>query len=108
MPVPCAFGGPRCISRFVITDATDSLLRLALAEDVGTGDRTTLATIPADTQCRARVVAKEPVVMAGGAYFARVFTLVDAGMVVRQLVPEAVDLREEHLFGIPADTAPLL
>ena len=46
----------------MITEATDQLIRLALAEDVGTGDRTTLATIGEATPCSAHVVAKEPLV----------------------------------------------
>jgi len=72
----------------VITDATDQLIRLALAEDVGTGDRTTLATIPPGAVCRAQVMAKEPLVLAGGAFFARVFFHVNAQVVVTQLASD--------------------
>jgi nicotinate-nucleotide pyrophosphorylase (carboxylating) len=72
----------------VITDATDQLIRLALAEDVGTGDRTTLATIAAGTQCAARVVAKEPLVLAGCAYAMRVFAHVDPTVRVTQLAQD--------------------
>ncbi|MGB0588347.1 MAG: carboxylating nicotinate-nucleotide diphosphorylase [Myxococcota bacterium] len=72
----------------VITDATDQLIRLALAEDVGTGDRTTLATIAAGTQCAARVVAKEPLVLAGCAYAIRVFQHVDPTVRVTQLAQD--------------------
>ena len=72
----------------MITDATDQLIRLALAEDVGTGDRTTLATIAAGTQCAARVVAKEPLVLAGCAYAIRVFQHVDPTVRVTQLAQD--------------------
>jgi nicotinate-nucleotide pyrophosphorylase (carboxylating) len=37
----------------------------ALEEDVGTGDVTTLATVPADRAGRAAVVAREPMIVAG-------------------------------------------
>lgn len=40
-------------------------VRAALAEDVGTGDVTTLATVPADSRCRAVMRAREPLVLAG-------------------------------------------
>lgn len=48
-------------------DANDdlALIRLALQEDLGSGDVTTLATIPAGTQAQARMVAREPLVVAG-------------------------------------------
>jgi len=72
----------------VITEATDQLIRLALAEDVGTGDRTTLATIPEQTLCAARIVAKEDLVLAGGAYAARVFHHVDPRVRVTQVIDD--------------------
>lgn len=40
-------------------------VRQALAEDVGTGDVTTLACVPPDTRARALLRAREPVVLAG-------------------------------------------
>ena len=40
----------------------------ALAEDIGAGDVTTLATIPADASARALMVAREPLVVAGLAF----------------------------------------
>jgi nicotinate-nucleotide pyrophosphorylase (carboxylating) len=40
-------------------------VQLALAEDVGSGDVTTLATVPADSRCRAVMRAREPLVLAG-------------------------------------------
>ena len=40
-------------------------VRAALAEDVGSGDVTTLATIPENLTCVARMVAREPMCVAG-------------------------------------------
>jgi len=40
-------------------------VRAALDEDVGTGDVTTLATVPEDSQCRAVMRARETLVLAG-------------------------------------------
>lgn len=41
------------------------LLRLALAEDIGDGDRTTRATVPRSRRARGRVVARQDLVTAG-------------------------------------------
>ena len=58
-------------------DTLDELIRAALAEDVGAGDVTTDAVIPADMTCRGKIVCKEDGVIAGLAVAARVFTLLD-------------------------------
>ena len=55
----------------------DDLLRLALAEDIGTGDLTTTACVPHDTTATGRLLAKEVLVLAGLPFFRRVFELVD-------------------------------
>ena len=43
-------------------------VRAALAEDVGSGDATTLATVPEDSRSRAVMRAREPLVVAGIAF----------------------------------------
>ena len=58
------------------------LVRGALAEDVGPGDVTTAATIPADRTGRARVIARAPGIVSGLAPFAETYRQVDAGVVV--------------------------
>lgn len=66
----------------------DRLIALALEEDVGTGDRTTLATIVDDAEVVGRVLAKEDLVLAGLPYFARVFACVDPRVTVEAIAPE--------------------
>jgi len=41
------------------------IVRLALEEDIGTGDLTTLACVPEERQAHGRFVAREPLVIAG-------------------------------------------
>ena len=48
-----------------LQDDLRELLRLAIREDCGTGDRTTAALVPEDLVGRAAVVAREPGVIAG-------------------------------------------
>ena len=47
------------------SDEVKRLIRLAVEEDLGTGDVTTDAVVPADVQARARVVARQAGVVAG-------------------------------------------
>lgn len=54
------------------------LLRSFLAEDIGTGDLTTEATVPVAQRARGEVVAKSQLVLAGIELFMEVFRLLDA------------------------------
>lgn len=66
----------------------DPLIRAALDEDVGDGDRTTAWTVPAGTRGSAGIVAKAPLVVAGLEACARVFTTVDPALSVRAAVAD--------------------
>ncbi|MFH1812205.1 MAG: carboxylating nicotinate-nucleotide diphosphorylase [Pseudomonadota bacterium] len=55
----------------------DALIALALAEDLGPGDVTSLATIDDDAVARAEVRAKQDLVLAGVEVFTRVFERLD-------------------------------
>jgi nicotinate-nucleotide pyrophosphorylase (carboxylating) len=54
-----------------------SLLKTALAEDIGTGDITSIATIPADKQAQFAMRARQELVVCGLAFLPELFTLVD-------------------------------
>ena len=43
----------------------DSIISLAMNEDIGTGDITTLSTIPADKNAFGRFIAKEDMIICG-------------------------------------------
>lgn len=53
------------------------LLRLALLEDIGSGDVTTLSIIPADQRASAVVFGREPFVVSGSKPFRKIFELLD-------------------------------
>ncbi|WP_084056426.1 carboxylating nicotinate-nucleotide diphosphorylase [Desulfacinum hydrothermale] len=61
----------------------DERLRLALQEDVGSGDVTTSATVPEDRVGQARAVLREPCVLSGLEVFERVFNLVDRALEIQ-------------------------
>ena len=62
---------------------TDNLLRMALAEDIGMGDVTTLSTVPEGAISHGRFIAKENCVICGLAVLTRVFELVDPRIVIK-------------------------
>ena len=55
----------------------DRIIDTALAEDIHTGDITTLSVLPQPRVMRARLIAKEPMVLAGVAVAERVFARLD-------------------------------
>ncbi len=62
-----------------------NLVRRALEEDVGTGDVTVLATVPALASGRARILAREPLVVAGLPIVEMVFAALDPAIQVEFL-----------------------
>ena len=68
--------------------STDDLIARALAEDVGDGDATTEATVPAGARARATITQKAPGVISGLDVAEAVFRRVDPGVAVERLGPE--------------------
>jgi nicotinate-nucleotide pyrophosphorylase (carboxylating) len=60
----------------------------ALEEDLGSGDHTSLACIPATAQGRARLLVKDKGVVAGVALAERIFAAVDPTLVVKVLIED--------------------
>lgn len=75
-----------------LTKARAALIQLALEEDVGEGDFTTLWTIPEGHRTRARIVAKQPLVVAGGECLRETFRAVDPDVEVEPAVPDGARL----------------
>jgi len=60
--------------------STEELIKMALMEDLGTGDVTTMATVPSRSISTATVTFKEAGVVAGLDIFALVFRAIDASL----------------------------
>src|SRR5437868_9580193 len=60
----------------------------ALAEDVGSGDATTLALVPADARCRGDLLLEEPGVVCGIPVAAAVFAALDPAVTVEAKLAE--------------------
>ena len=66
----------------------ERVVSVALAEDVGSGDRTTDAVVPADARCEAVLLLEEPGIVCGVPVAAAVFQAIAAGVRVQPLLEE--------------------
>ena len=69
-------------------DEIRAAVRAALAEDVGSGDVTTLATVPADAGTTAFMVAREPLVLAGIEFAETAFRELSDSVEIERLVQD--------------------
>jgi nicotinate-nucleotide pyrophosphorylase (carboxylating) len=87
----------------------DGLLRAALSEDLGSGDATALATIPAAAMARARIMAKAPLVCAGLPIAERVFRALDPDVRLRPAAKDGEYLEKGcELLGIHGQARAIL
>ena len=88
---------------------TAQLIHRALAEDVGTGDVTTLATVPAHRKAAARIIAKAEGVLAGTGTLVDVLRAVDPGLRVEtKLVDGAEVTRGDIIMEIRGSARSIL
>ncbi len=76
----------------VAAEAIEHAVRAALAEDVGTGDVTTEATVSRDAVATAELLLKEPGVVCGLWLAEEVFRALDSGLRFEALVAEGAQL----------------
>lgn len=79
-----------------VTDI-DAIVSLALAEDLGTGDITGEAVVPADLTCAATVTAKAPGVICGTGVVDAVFRAIDPDVRVTALVEDGTQVEAPPL-----------
>lgn len=84
-------------------------VRLALEEDLGQGDVTTSALFPSAVPARARIVAQQPLVVAGMAAAVQTFLAVDASLTLAVLKKDGAQaLNRETLLRIDGDGRSIL
>lgn len=84
-------------------------IREALSEDIGTGDVTTLATVPLDARNQALMVARAPLVLAGVDFSEAAFRELDATAKIERFVADGAHLTAgETLLKIEGKTHALL
>lgn len=75
----------------------DSLIEIALKEDIGDGDITSDSVIPELMTCRGKIVGKADGVIAGLDVAARVFTLVDPTLTVDLKAKDGDKVQADHI-----------
>ncbi|TMF14847.1 MAG: carboxylating nicotinate-nucleotide diphosphorylase [Chloroflexi bacterium] len=80
-------------------DTIDTIIAAALAEDIGPGDVTTDAVIPADTTCRGKIVCKQDGVIAGLSITQRVFQLIDERIQFDAKVKDGEKVQEDQIVA---------
>ena len=73
-------------------DNLDDLIKMALREDVGDGDHSTLACIPTDALGTAKMIAKQEGILCGAEVGRRVFQIVDPSLEVSLLVADGTPI----------------
>lgn len=82
------------LEHFILPETLAALIRTALDEDIGPGDATVNAVIPAGSRSRARLVAKEEGIVCGLPVFAQVFSMLDPAVVCTPLKQEGVRVHQ--------------
>lgn len=87
----------------------DLFIKNAIAEDVGDGDHTSLATIPANTQGRARLIVKENGVLAGVGLALEIFNQIDSRLKVDVLLKDGAKIKYGDIaFTVEGSTHAIL
>ena len=88
---------------------TDAIIREALREDLGSGDHTTLSTVPAGRIAKARCLMKQNGVLAGVALAERIFAIVDPHLVMTTFLRDGASVRPgDEPFHVEGDPRSIL
>jgi nicotinate-nucleotide pyrophosphorylase (carboxylating) len=78
---------------YLTESAITEFIDLAIREDVGDGDHSALASIPADAQNKARLIIKGEGIVAGIEMAEKIFKRVDAGLKMEVTIPDGVSVK---------------
>ena len=79
---------------YITDEFLDHFISSALAEDVGDGDHSSLASIPKQTKSRARLLVKGNGILAGVALAEKIFYNVDKDLMVKVLVADGTTVKK--------------
>ncbi|MBT8036201.1 MAG: carboxylating nicotinate-nucleotide diphosphorylase [Verrucomicrobiae bacterium] len=92
-----------------ICDVVSELIDLALREDIGSGDVTSLYFVPEDRVSHSSIHAKAPGVIAGMAVAMEVFRRVDPGLQMKQLLKDGDEVKPgDHVLEIGGSARSIL
>ncbi len=77
----------------------DDIIKRALTEDIGTGDITTLSTIPEAKKIKGRFIAKENGILCGIDVSKRVFEIVDSTIIINILLKDGASFKKGDIIA---------
>jgi len=87
----------------------DQFILNSLNEDVGDGDHTSLATIPAGTKGKAKLLVKDEGILAGVELALEIFHMVDAGLKVTTFLNDGAKIKPKDIaFEVEGDAQSIL
>lgn len=93
----------------LVFEEVDRHVRAALAEDIGSGDATTLATVPPGAVVSALMVAREPLIVAGLIFAERAFQILSSDIAIVQVVADGQECpRNTTLLKISGNAQAIL
>ena len=75
---------------YITAEGLNQFIDAALKEDVGVGDHSTLASVPADQQGKANLLIKEKGIIAGLTLAERIFSHFDPNLTVNLLMNDGL------------------
>lgn len=88
---------------------TDDIIRLAIAEDIGSGDHTSLATIPQEARGKAQLKAKENGILAGTFIAEKVFKTIDPSILFTPIKTDGEAISEgDIIFSVEGKSISIL
>lgn len=86
-----------------------TVIAAALAEDIGDGDHTSLATIPAGSQGKARLLVKDTGILAGVELALEVFAMVDPGLKAEVFIHDGAEVKpHDVVLEVTGDSQSIL
>jgi nicotinate-nucleotide pyrophosphorylase (carboxylating) len=70
----------------------NEIIQLAIKEDIGNGDYTSLACVPADATGKAKLLAKQEGIIAGVEVAKEIFNTIDSTLIVRDFLPDGYSI----------------
>jgi nicotinate-nucleotide pyrophosphorylase (carboxylating) len=94
---------------YITQEFLTQFLTSALAEDVGDGDHSTLASIPEGSKSRARLLVKEAGILAGVDFAKMIFGEVDKSMIVNLILHDGAQVKPGDVaFTVEGDARVIL
>ncbi len=85
--------------QFMTNELLKETIRLAMLEDIGHGDITSLLVVPEDSEAKARITAKEDFILAGMPFVKEVFNSIDRCVVINEFLHDGSRVKKGDVIA---------